>query len=466
MTRLLRLAVIAGLVMVGHLVAAQTRTVRVSIPDYQVTRTAGLDQVEIPGGQMLETEPGRPRVPFYTEMVEYPAGCRIQDVKLTSRGGAKTDSALHLSVLGDDTTAIDPKDATPGVYPQQEFAWNQVREAQKTTLLLHVFPFRYDPRATTVEFHGEYVFDVRHVQSGVAISDVGLEPPACDPGQEMTAWVGLENLGQPIDIVLSGAVMRGSAAVADLADQRIQGLGPVDTAKVELATSGLAPGDYLFRTAVKDRDGNELDRVEEPFRLGIPRGEISRFEVTPGHFTIGDDIGIVLEFRNTGSITLDGRCVIRIARDGQLVEELAQEMSGLRPGGVRTFRQTWSTRDAQKSAIYQATGVVKYEGTACEPRSATFSTNLMPAAGFTVAPETASVGDTVEFVASSAQDPDGRIVEYRWEFDDGGTAQGASARHAYQQPGSYAVGLTVVDNEGGTAGATRVVTVSSDEEPR
>jgi len=454
--------VIAGLVVAAQLAfaAVQTATVRVSIPGYEVTRLAGLDEATIPGGQLLETEPGRPIVPYYTEKVEYPAGTRIQDVKLNTRQGLKTDSGLRLPAVSDDTIAVDFGEITPGEYPKQEFAWNQLDDPEKTVLLIDVFPFRYDPKATTVEFHQEYAFEVSYVQSGVGISGLGLDPPACEPGQGIAVWVGLENTAAPIAIRLTGAVCRGTEVLTELPVRSIEKLGPVDTVRLDLTTGGYRAGEYLFRAVVTDRNGDELARAEEPYRLGVPQGEVTVFAVEPECFEVGDDVELTLDFRNTGSTTLSGDCVFRIMKAGEVIDELRREMTGLRPGASRTFQQSWNTAGAAKSAVYHAVGFVKYEGTASEFRSVMFSTNLMPIASFTFSPESSAVEEEVRFDATPSTDEDGEIVEYQWEFGDGGEAEGVAANHIYPEPGDFVVKLTVTDDGGRTATAEKTVPVS------
>lgn len=55
--------------------------------------------------------------------------------------------------------------------------------------------------------------------------------------------------------------------------------------------------------------------------------------------------------------------------------------------------------------------------------------------------------------ASTASDPDGTIARYAWDFGDGQTATGSqpTVSHSYAQSGSYAVTLTVTDDEGCSA---------------
>lgn len=74
-----------------------------------------------------------------------------------------------------------------------------------------------------------------------------------------------------------------------------------------------------------------------------------------------------------------------------------------------------------------------------------------PQARFSVSPATdLRVGMTVVFDASASSDPDGTVVEYRWDFGDGTSYETSfpQATHVYQEQGVYSVSLAVVDAEG------------------
>ncbi len=73
-----------------------------------------------------------------------------------------------------------------------------------------------------------------------------------------------------------------------------------------------------------------------------------------------------------------------------------------------------------------------------------------PLALFTATPTTGEAPLTVSFDASGSSDPDGTISQYEWDFDNDGTvdATGATATHAYTNPGLYAAVLTVTDSTG------------------
>lgn len=74
--------------------------------------------------------------------------------------------------------------------------------------------------------------------------------------------------------------------------------------------------------------------------------------------------------------------------------------------------------------------------------------------------EPALVGASIRLVAS-ADDPDGHVVSYGWEFGDGTTATTTAPEvgHRYLERGLHTANVTVVDDTGGTARASTVVVV-------
>ncbi|MGD2066798.1 MAG: PKD domain-containing protein, partial [Candidatus Bathyarchaeota archaeon] len=87
--------------------------------------------------------------------------------------------------------------------------------------------------------------------------------------------------------------------------------------------------------------------------------------------------------------------------------------------------------------------------------------NRQPTASFTATPETADIGETIFFDASSSSDPDGTIDSYDWDFGDGHTSTDQTPTHTYSQKGTYTVKLTVTDDDGATDTAIISVEVSN-----
>jgi hypothetical protein len=86
-----------------------------------------------------------------------------------------------------------------------------------------------------------------------------------------------------------------------------------------------------------------------------------------------------------------------------------------------------------------------------------------PVALFTFSPDIPAAGDIITFDASASYDPDGSIVQYRWNFGDGTSAISNSefAAHSFPADGYYTVELTAVDNSGNSAEATAIIEVST-----
>ncbi|MCL2325252.1 MAG: PKD domain-containing protein, partial [Proteobacteria bacterium] len=79
--------------------------------------------------------------------------------------------------------------------------------------------------------------------------------------------------------------------------------------------------------------------------------------------------------------------------------------------------------------------------------------------------EEIKVKENVTFTArASKPNANGKpIATYEWDFGDGNTAKGRDVKHAYKQPGLYTATLTVTDEAGRRAQATRTVDVSRPE---
>jgi len=87
--------------------------------------------------------------------------------------------------------------------------------------------------------------------------------------------------------------------------------------------------------------------------------------------------------------------------------------------------------------------------------------NQPPVANFTYSPEKPVVNQSVTFDASSSYDPDGKIMNYEWDFGDGNITNTTHEiiNHSYSEAGIYEVTLTVTDDKGAKNSTTKMVTV-------
>lgn len=60
----------------------------------------------------------------------------------------------------------------------------------------------------------------------------------------------------------------------------------------------------------------------------------------------------------------------------------------------------------------------------------------------------AAESQEINFSGEASYDPDGEIIAYYWDFDDGNKAEGSTVTHKFSEAGIYKVVLRVVDNSG------------------
>jgi PKD domain len=80
--------------------------------------------------------------------------------------------------------------------------------------------------------------------------------------------------------------------------------------------------------------------------------------------------------------------------------------------------------------------------------------NAAPTAGFGIS----CAALHCDLDAGASTDADGTVVQYQWELGDGSMATGGTAEHTYAHTGSYTIKLTVNDDDGDTAYASKTLT--------
>jgi PKD repeat protein len=85
--------------------------------------------------------------------------------------------------------------------------------------------------------------------------------------------------------------------------------------------------------------------------------------------------------------------------------------------------------------------------------------NTPPLASCRFSSDSPVVGEWILFDASASFDPDGRLVDFMWDFGDGTSTRGTRVGHAYEEVGVYSVRLTIEDDAGASASLVHTFTV-------
>ncbi|MFH1102020.1 MAG: PKD domain-containing protein [Methanobacteriota archaeon] len=123
---------------------------------------------------------------------------------------------------------------------------------------------------------------------------------------------------------------------------------------------------------------------------------------------------------------------------------------------LQTTSNTWSFTTAGSSSGGHSSGG------GGRPSSGVVLPNQPPIADASAGePYREIVGCNIVFDGSLSHDPDGRIVSLTWDFGDGTTGIGQTVPHSYENEGTYAVSLVVVDNQGDSGLTSTSATVIS-----
>lgn len=89
--------------------------------------------------------------------------------------------------------------------------------------------------------------------------------------------------------------------------------------------------------------------------------------------------------------------------------------------------------------------------------------NNKPPVAIINAPRIGLLNSFIEFDGSQSYDPDGNISYYRWNFGDGSSEiLRQNPIHRYENPGTYEIVLTVIDNHGTSDTTNQSITISAD----
>ena len=155
------------------------------------------------------------------------------------------------------------------------------------------------------------------------------------------------------------------------------------------------------------------------------------------------NVGQAMIFDASNSTDKDGK-IVRFHWDfGDTTEDLGVSVEhSFSEGGNHTVTLTVTDNEGKKDRA-----------------NMTVRINEFPRARMDLDGTDVKVLSQVRFNGANSSDPDGRIVDWKWEFGDGATGRGPQAVHAYGETGTYIVNLTVTDDLGAQNNRSQAVTV-------
>jgi len=173
---------------------------------------------------------------------------------------------------------------------------------------------------------------------------------------------------------------------------------------------------------------------------GQNRAPVAAIQFTPP--TVNAPVSVL--FSGEGSVDADGRIVSYVwdFGDGSQGVGITQNHVYASAGQYKVALTV--TDDA--GLAHTASAVVTVAG------------NRAPVAVILASASRGAAPFNVEFRGDSSYDLDGRVVSYSWRFGQDATATGPTVQRVYEQPGDYAVQLTVTDSGGLSATQSLMVT--------
>jgi PKD repeat protein len=224
----------------------------------------------------------------------------------------------------------------------------------------------------------------------------------------------------------------------DLDDDRSYDDGSASTA----ARAFSSPGDYTVRLRVVDNDGSSRT-TSRTVTVRPNAAPVAAFSATPADPETGQAVRLTSDSRDPDERPLleewdlDGDGAFDDARGREAWASFAED--GLHRVSLRVTDSGGAVRTSFKDLAVR---------------------NRPPRAGFGMSAASIDTGDPIEFTSTST-DPDGEIRSYHWDFDGDGAADatGPTARRGFADDGTRTVVLTVTDDDGTSASASRQVAI-------
>jgi len=212
--------------------------------------------------------------------------------------------------------------------------------------------------------------------------------------------------------------------------------GDGSTGKGQTASHTYAEvGEYPVTLTVLDSKGGEATATRS-IALSFPIPPIADFSVIPEEGIERPRVGSPLRFQDESS------------GDGIAITGWAWDFGDGSTGEGESVLHAYTDPGLYVVSLT----VTDEQGRGATQTGSISIASLPPEAKFIVDPAVPTAGRPAEFDASESSDPDGKVANYRWDFDGDGTidleAEEATVTHTYQAGGTVPVTLWIVDDNG------------------
>lgn len=214
-------------------------------------------------------------------------------------------------------------------------------------------------------------------------------------------------------------------------------------------------------TACHNQTGSTTVSLNAVSGTTVAPGSVANFELS---ITGGPAVEAGLDIAASGGTLIATASGTKI-QNGELTHTSQQPSMS---GGSVTIPFDWQAPSAAGTYTLNAAGM-STNGTGGTGGDATGTTSMQitvsqpanqPPTASISGPATGDEGVAVTFDGSGSSDPDGSIVDYAWDFGDSSGATGSQVTHAFAA-GTYAVSLTVTDNNGATDSTSMQIQVTA-----